>query len=549
MTFIRCLEFLLLLLLHQVHGEEAEPMFRAEGNAIEMGYCFGVDYMVVYRSALEGDELLGNSSANYIPFTTPRDLQGRIHIDKKDNLLGLIISHLTHMDSGIYRRECWQNQTLVRQHTVRLSVCNEEVESEEIMVKNGDGGLELLCNSTSIGLEGTSVRWYSETYPTFKLTLILDSSVSLDPLELQGVVGVRDNGALLLLNKSLLKNNQHFYCLVIKGDKCLSFQNMHQPDNIESRDIFASQGDRVVLNCSTDGNNQQWETPLGQINGSSIKNDQMYISSGDKSEDFSLVIAAVSDEHVGDYSCISSSFELQYLLVLCPKKEPQEKVALEGGHIWLDCDDGEHDSQTVQWYRRKPSGEDELILDSYDKTVPIPEDLRGRLTENGSLLGISHLEVKDGGVYWCVVLSPEFLLESDNYEDDYGDEDTEEDESSDDPYWDDTHRCIVKQEILILFKTTRRNLDFEPVTTKTRITNSTAGPPAPSNVTTYAVVAGLVVLLVVGVIVAVIAIKRRANASHKQAASHSGLNTTKDIEMNEDPGCTERLTHNNEYVA
>lgn len=555
MNSIGFLAFLLFLLLHQVCGEEAEPVFREKGSVIEMGYCFGVDYIVVYRSAPEGDQLLGNSSAADAPIVPPEDFLGRIRINKHQHLLGLQISHLRNTDSGIYRRECWQNQTLVSHHMQKLSVCDEEVDSAEIIVKEEDGGAEILCNSTSIGLEGTSVLWYHESYPSYKLALVLDSSVSLDLLveELQGAVEVRDSGALLLLNNSLLKNNQHFFCLVIKGKNCLSFQNMYLPDRSENRDIFASQGDRVVLNCHSDGNNQQWATPLGRINGSSVKNNQMYLSSGDKSEDFSLVIAAVSDEHSGDYSCISSSFEVQYLLVICPKKKPQEKLVFEGGNISLDCDVGEDDSQSVQWYRREESGTHELIHDSNDMTVPVPEDLRGRLTPsaNGFSLTISHLEETDRGLYWCVVITvPEFLEEEDDYDADYDEEDTDEYESSDDQYWHDTPRCMSKQETILKFK----NVDLEAVTfkpvNKNPETTPTAGPPAASNTTAYAVGAGLAGVLVVGVVVAVIAIKRRASSpKRREASSHSGLNTTKDIKMNVDPGCTERLTHNDECGA
>lgn len=520
MTSIRFLELLLPLLLHQVYSEEAEPVFRAEGTVIELGYCFGVDYIVVYRCAPEGDQLLGNSSADNTSVTPPADLQSRIHINKQQYLLGLQISHLTHKDSGIYRRECWQNQELVNQHTQQLSVCNEEVVSEEIPVKKGDGGVELLCNNTSIGLEGTSVRWYREMFPLYTPTLFLDSSVSLDPLveELQGVVEVRDNGALLLLDSSRLKNNEHFICLVSRGKNCLSFQSMHPPDRSESRDIFASDGDKVVLQCPSDGNNQQWDTPLGKVNGSSV---EMYISFGDKSEDFSLVIPAVSDELSGDYSCISSSLEVQYLLVLCPRKEPQERVVVEGGSALLECDVDKDASQRVQWHRREASGESELIHDSMSETVPIPEDLRGRLSlsENGSSLTICHLEAKDQGVYWCVVLEDhEFLEGDDDYKDDYDEEGSGEDE--DGLFWVDTYRCIFKQE------------------TNLRSTDPRADPPVMSNVSAYAVgAAGLLGLLVVGGIVAVIAMKRRAKAT-----------ANNDTAISMDP-CTEGLTQNDKHRA
>ncbi len=534
-------------------------MFRALGSVVEMGYCFGVDYIVVYRSAPDGDQLLGNSSAEDTPVTPPTDFQGRIHISKQLHLLGLQISNLRHMDSGIYRRECWQNQQLVSQHTQELSVCDEEVE-EEIFVKEQEGRVELLCNSTSIGLEGTFVRWYHEVYPSYKLTLFLDSSVSLDPLikEPQSMAEVRNSGALLLLDNSLLKNNQHFYCLVIKGNNCLSFLNVHLPDQSESRDIFASQGDRVVLNCASDGSDQVWETPLGKINGNSVKNNQMYISFDDKSKDFSLIIPAVSDELSGDYSCTSSSLDVQYSLILCPKEEFQEKAAFEDGHVSLKCDAGEDESQKVQWYRIEPSGDHELILDSKDETVPIPDDLTGRLTlhKNGSSLTISRLKVNDQGVYSCVVLGGPMLLEEDIYDDDYTGEDAEEDDFIDDQYWPDLHRCISKQKIILtVMKKTRGGINLGPMTFKPEDRNpkddTTAGPSAATNVTAYAVGAGVVGLLVVGVIVAVIGMKRRAKASSRsrQAPSHSGGNTSKDIKMNEDPGCTQSLTHNDEHCA
>ncbi len=553
MTFSRFPKFLLLLLLHQVYSEDAEPTFKAKGSVIEMGYCFGVDYIAVYRSAPEGNQLLGNSSADNTPITPPRDLQGRIHINKQEHLLGLQISNLTHMDSGIYKRECWQNQTLISHHTHQLSVCNEEVASEEILVKEEGGRTELLCNSTYAGLEGTSVRWYHELYPSYKLILFLDSSVSLDPLgeELQGVVEARDSGALLLLNNSVLKNNHQFYCLVIKGKNCLSFQNMYLQDHSESRDIFASQGDRVVLNCPSDGNDQQWETPMGRITGSSVKNNQMYILFGNKSEDFSLLIPAVSDQHSGDYSCISSSLEVQYLLVLCPKKESHIKGFSEGSNVVLHCDVGKGDFQRVQWHRRDPSGDYEVIHDSNDETVPIPVDLSGRLilSENGTVLTISHVEVQDERVYWCVVLGgPEFLEEDYDYEGDYDEEDTGEEEFSDD-------RCIFKQETILSLESigkTRTILDLKPVPFTPVTTKHETSPTAAPNVTAYAVGAGLVGLLVVGVIAVVIVMKRRAKASPKprETASRSGLNTTKDIKMNVDPGCTEMLRgHNDEYCA
>lgn len=544
MMSLRFLGFLLLLVFLQIDSDEAEPVFKAKGSVIEIGYCFGVDYVVVFRSTVAGDQLLGNFSDKDTPISAPTDLLGRVHISQRQYLLGLQINQLSHMDTGTYRRECWQNQSLVSQHTQELFVCDEEIESEEIITREQDAWTELLCNSTSIGLEGTTVRWYHEMYPTYKITLFLDTSVSMEPLveELQGTVKVRDKGALLQLNSSIAKTNQHFYCLVMKDANCLSFKNMYSPDGSESRDIFASQGDRVVLKCPSEGYNQQWETPLGLINGSSDKNNQMTF--GDKSGGFSLVIPTVSEEHSGDYLCSSSSTEVHYTLVLCPKKEFQEEVVFIGQDVLLRCDVDERDSRRVLWHHLDPSDEYKLIQDSKDDSFTLPQDLRGRLTlsENGSLLQISHLEKRDLGVYRCVVLSdlqsPEetedidyWQLNGDYFGEDYG---------RDNQQWHDAQRCNFQREIILrLFRETAVGVNFPPVTVEpvTKM-NVTAAPPAASNVNAYAIGAGLACVLLVWAVILAIFLKRR----HK--AARSGLNTTKQ-NTDVDPDCTEKLTLNN----
>ncbi|CAB1450790.1 unnamed protein product [Pleuronectes platessa] len=427
-------------LLHRAYSEEPEPVFRAQGSIIEMGYCFGVDYIVVYRSGPGGDKLLGNSSDNSTPVTPPAELLDRVRLNHDNQLLGLQILNLTHMDSGIYRRECWQNQKLSSQLTQRLSVCDEEVESEEIIVKEGAAGFELLCNSTSAGLEGTSVHWYHETHPSFETTLFLDSGVSLEPVveAMKGLVEVRDRGASLVIDKSLLKSSQHFHCLVIKGKKCLSFQDMSLQDHSDSMAIFVSLGDRVVLKCPSEGENQQWDTPLGKINSSSPGN-----------------------------------------------KKPQEKKDFGGRNFTLECKVSHGDSLRVLWYRTETSGEYNLILDSDDKTAPSLEDLKGRMN--------------DAGVYCCVVLKgPDFLDDDDDFTYDYdGDDPDDDDEYGEVHFW---NRCILKQEtILTLINPVTSN----PKTRKLDANTPTDPPPA-SNVTAYAAGAGVAALLVVGAIAAAI---------------------------------------------
>lgn len=546
MTSIKFTALLLFLLFQLVRSQEPDTLLRAEGSTIEIGYCFGEDYILVYRSTPEGDQLLGNSSNKNIPNVPPADLQGRTEINEDPQLLGLQISNLTHLDSGIYKRECWQNQTRISQYTQQLTVCNEEIEAEEIIAKKKGEGAEVLCNSPSIGLEGTSVHWYYEMYPFYKLIRFLDTNLSSQPFaDHPGVVQVRDGAARLMLNDSVFENNLNFYCLVIKGPKCLSFQNMYPPDNSRSKDMFVSQGERVVLSCPADGEKQQWETPHGTFNAGNMGNSKMHISVDN--EDFSMVIPVLTDEHSGYYSCISVSQEVQYSLALCPKIS-QQKVIAENETVSLQCDFDQGDSQQVQWHRHKLSGQSELICDSHDVSHPIPEDLRGRLnvTGNSSVLTISKLHVMDGGLYWCIVIES---MGSDNYDNvfndgDDGDDGDDVDDVDDynaetDTFWLDIQKCTLKQETdLIISKTGRRGIDLKSVPSGS-VPPITADPPPASNTVAIAVAAGVVVLIVVAIVIIVLKKRAKASPTHREAASSSGIQ----MDQRKDPGCTDSLTN------
>lgn len=491
MTFLSFTGLLLFLLfLSQVCSEQTDIVLSGEGQEFVMGYCFGADYIVIYKSIPGGEQLLGNSSQAHLPNTLPADQQRRISMSNETNLLGLMINDLKELDSGTYKRECWQNQKLISNHTEHLIVCKEEGSSKEIIL-NKDDGAEIRCNSPSIGLAGTSVRWYHEIPPQYKTTLLLDTSVSMEPLmeDLRGVVKVRENGALLVLDKTVLEKSTQFYCVVFKGKMCLSFQNYSPPDNSESRDVYVSKGDRVVLNCTTDGNQQHWDTPLGKINSNSMKNNQMYVSAGDKPETFSLIIPAVSDEHNGKYSCNSASTDIEYSLYLCPKSTSQEKLSHPGQQISLECDFGHENRSMVQWHRHMINTPDqyEFIGEIDDSSIIIAEPLKSRVSLSSSgVLTISYLTEKDEGVYRCVALTgPEFVDYGDYGDtDEYEDETTSEDDATDDEFIDVTVRCILKQEMIV------------------KVVNR------PN--TLYAVVGGLVgLVLVVAVIAAVVIAKRR----------------------------------------
>lgn len=539
MTSFKCLEFLLFLpLLCLVCCEEPEPVFRAKGNIIEMGYCFGVDYIVVYRTGPEGDQLLGNSSANST-VKPPTDMEGRIHPTLREQLLGLQISNLTHTDSGTYRRECWEEHNLVSHFTQQLFVCDEMVQSEEVVVKEGADGAEFLCNSTSIGQEGTSVHWYYEMYPSYKPIHFLDSSVSLEPMEkeMKGGVEVRQGGASLMISNNLLKNIQHFHCLVFKGKNCFSFQNMYLPSNTENKEIFAPAGERVVLNCPSDGKFQQWETPLGMINGSTVRKNEMYLSKGDKLEDFSLVIPEINEDLSGDYSCISTSLEIQFLVILCPTKDTPPKTASEGKDLSLRCADVQGDSLRVQWHYKGTTGEYNPIHDS--NHTPILEHLIGRLTlsNNGTLLTLSNVKKTDAGLYRCVsIRDPEGAETGDyDYDNEYNGEQTEEDEEYEvEEYPLDEARCLnIQDTVLTVLNPVTRGPDTRGKAAYTQEEKKPTQSPK-EGPTTGIVVGGIVAGLVVVAIAVAIAIWRKKTMSQPKQSE----NTTKQ----DDPDCSERLT-------
>ncbi len=111
MIQIRNTVILLALLLVSTFAEkDPEPIFKALGGELEIGYCFGDD-IAVYRMTADGKELLG-SVLESLSFTT-WCLKGRIIFSTQVvGLIGLKLTNLQFSDSGIYIRECWSNITM-----------------------------------------------------------------------------------------------------------------------------------------------------------------------------------------------------------------------------------------------------------------------------------------------------------------------------------------------------------------------------------------------------------------------------------------------------
>ena len=559
---------LLLVSLNMAVTEMPGFVFQPQGAVVQIGSCFGADNMVVFKLSGTGDQLLVNYSAGGGVSYFPEDLQGRANITDYNSTLGLLVGHLDPGDNGIYRTECWQNETLVSHLRQQLVVCREKVEFGE-MTELEDDWAEVQCDG-SVGA-GTTIHWYYDPYTNYSLRA---GAVSLDPLLARGrgAVEVRDGGALLRVSNSVRQDSFSFYCAVMEGPNCLSFQTIYLPRYVDVRTIYASHGDRVALACSSEYKSPSWETPLGKINTTtkspksregSAQGGHMYISRDAESKSHFLIIPAVSDEHAGQYSCFSPSLERVYLIAFCPRMESREISVVEGGNISLECDVHQKtpaDSTGVEWHRDRASGDDSLIRNATDEAAARPGDpRRGEvLSEDGFSLKLSGLRAEDAGVYWCVVTTWKQSLQSETDTRDYDyveeeEDDEEEDEEEDyNDYanvWLDV--CTSKQEIVLTvasaaIKVDGRGLDTTPKDFANDPRNDSSPAPDPG-VPGYALGLGLATgSLLVGVIGTVAAMKTRSKDCFKRGCvtTDTGSNFYQGTEMARDPGCTEMLAPN-----
>ncbi|KAL4659308.1 hypothetical protein GN956_G3557 [Arapaima gigas] len=363
---------LLVLLLHPAQAfKEPESIFRAEGGEIEMGFCFGADYIVVYKQSPNGDLLLGNSSelpepSQSLPASVRRRVTITTHIV---GLLGLEFKSLEPSDSGVYRRECWENGQLGKQK------------------------------------------------------------------DLTDQVQVHNNGSVLHISSSFLKYNHDIYCLVLEGETCISYRSMSlpEPGKTEVQTVVHSHGEDITLSCSSKLLNPEllfWDTPFGLIDWtSSLAATQATHTNGIEQlkkeyrferKNFALIIPSVSEKYSGQYKCFSPLLVKEYSLIVCPKMDPVEVPFSLGDGAILSCDPNVKEPYSVQWYRRNNLETDDLVLDTKDPRSRIPENLKGKLSVSqlDSSLMLHNLTAEDKGEYWCVALvDVDFLDNFGDYED------------------------------------------------------------------------------------------------------------------------------------
>ncbi|KAL0167848.1 hypothetical protein M9458_036070, partial [Cirrhinus mrigala] len=477
-------KLLALLLVSTFAVDDPEPIFKALGGELEMGYCFGDD-IAVYRQTADGKELLGQYSNSAVP--PPDSFKGRISFSTDvEGLLGLKITNLQYSDSGNYIRECWSDSTMENYRKHYLHVCDKELDFKEISLRPGTGA-DLECNMDSI--KNATVKWYRGVH---NVSLFMDTKISLEPLQadFKSLIRVHGKGSFLHISDEFILDRPRFFCLVMEGEQCRNFQTIGLPGEPELKTIYRSVGEDVVLTCSVDPlRKNHWKTPLGQVN-SSVTNNQMFLSTSMNS-DYSLDIQSLTSDHSGSYKCFSTFLVEDYTLNVCPLLESttilfsDKKVVLQCNFMSLPAISGKVEDANVLWYR-KNGEKDILIMDSGDPSLTPPTDLQGRVKlsrVNYSLI-ITDPRKEDSGTYWCVVLLHNDKTDEGNDEDAYdGDDGNNENDGVESPSW------IMEEEYMdmCLFRQVT-NLKFDQSTKVRKVDHTPQPEPKPepeTNLTMY----------------------------------------------------------------
>lgn len=526
---------LALLLVCALAEEDPEPIFKALGEELEMGFCFGDD-IAVYRLNAGKKELLGQSSS---PLISPPDaFKGRINIsDDVEGLLGLKIKNLQFSDSGTYIRECWSDKTMENYRKHYLYVCNEEFNLQKISLTPGTGA-NLVCNTGS--RKHVTVKWYKDGH---SISLFMDTQISLEPLqpELKSLIQVHDEGSYLHVSDEFIQDRPRFYCLVMEGGQCRSFQTIGLPEDPEMKTVYRSVGENIALACSVDRLRQShWKTPFGQVNSSaplSLKGttkNQMSVLTNKNSEDYSLVIPSLTLEHSGSYKCFSTFLVEEYVVNVCPLRESADiSFSAEDEKVVLQCDfmslpelKDKEEYTSVLWYRNT-SGQDIQIMDSGDPSLKLPNDLQGRLnfSQTYSSLTFTKPKKEDNGMYWCVVLLNDEIID---------DEDTSSNDDGGNEEDEVEHQFVMEEEYMdmCLFRQVT-NLKFQSSSRRAQPDPEPKPEPEPepeTSLTMYAVCAGVGGLLALAFLVGIVVVIKRI--AKKKSASVQG----RGLELSEEEG-------------
>lgn len=499
---------LALLLAKTLAQEDLEPIFSAVGETLELGLCYGVDYMAVYKVHDGEKQLLWNSSSSVPP---PDAYKNRLiaYNNGLSELLGVQITDLKQSDSGVYLRECWNKGKISNQHANYLYMCDENVLAQELSLQNGSAVLG--CDVSYSDQGSTNIKWFTEV--SHKISLLLDTEKSLDLLhqELNNVLQVQDKGFSLYISEAGLEHSKNFFCLVMKKGRCKRFKPIYLPESNKSEmhPVFYAVGEKTTLSCMPEHVNQQqhyWKTPFGEVNAT-MPHNQMFISNSEGTKDHLLVIPSITFNHSGEYSCWSNSVVVEYYITVCAELVSNNVQVYNGGKVTLACTLTQDESVNILWYRQRDYVEAQLIYDSEDPSIDVPTDMIGRtnIIELNASLVITELDEKDSGTYWCVVLLDSVEQDINDYLED-GDE--EDNNIFDESGWldedENTETCTVKGVTRLKIQPKNLGRGFAVESSPNLETDSESSPAL------YAIIGGMLGIVILGLITVVAVVKVRA---------------------------------------
>ncbi|KAL2096625.1 hypothetical protein ACEWY4_008773 [Coilia grayii] len=399
---------------------------RFEADNLHVAY-----YYVLYNVSAEGDLLVFNTSQP--GGSHPK--AGRVSFHGfPDNFFELTETTLS--DSGEYRLEGRLCDSIAFQRNYTLIVCPD---ARINILQTPLNRSVQLCGADSKGESMTTIQLYRLGGDSPDM-LILDTTTSMEqlPEDLRGRLQVDPNSSSVTLHGVTEDDYYQAYeCVTFQSGQCQS-SKLHLLD-CERFTLYPRQNTRLTLPCNikpTSPHQVYWTTPSGNVTLSpedssqappsdSQQEEKMYMLNGSQTGDYSLIIPSVKQH--GKYICNHKKRLVEYEISMCWQFKSTTATFSNNETVKLDCGL----NYEVQWFRQRGADTEELILDSENKTVLLPEDLSGRVDTSSLVsLVIANPRAEDSGVYTCRVklpnsesFKPALCLEHQfrlHYEDPYG---------------------------------------------------------------------------------------------------------------------------------